>query len=102
VTAHDPGFFGPQEKTVFEAYGGPFLTTMQVEGSTLVLLTNDGHPQRIELDLQHLAAFLEDIIRYHRSTLRQGNAFYQEPAFIKTQRESTQKVDLETAQRRQQ
>ncbi|UOQ69605.1 hypothetical protein [Hymenobacter volaticus] len=102
VTARYQGLFGTREKTVFEAYGGPYLTDMQVENSTLVLLAYDGQAERIELDLQHLEALLEDSVRYHRYSLRQSNSFYQEPAFINAQREKEQYLDLEAAQRRQQ
>jgi hypothetical protein len=103
VTAQYQGFFGTREQDLFEAYGGPYLTDIQVEINTLVLLaTSNSHPERIELDLLHLAAFLQDPIRYHRYTLRQSNAFYQEPAFIQAARELEQQISLEAAQRRQQ
>jgi hypothetical protein len=103
VTAQHQGFFGTREQDLFEAYGGPYLTDIQVEDNTLVLLTTyHSHPERIALDLQHLAAFLQDPIRYHRYTLRQRNAFYQEPAFIQAARELEQQISLEAAQRRQQ
>jgi hypothetical protein len=103
VTVQYQGFFGTREQDLFEAYGGPYLTDIQAEDSTLVLLTTyHGHPERIELDLQHLAAFLQDPIRYHRYTLRQRNAFYHEPDFIKAEREIEQQISLEAAQRRQQ
>jgi hypothetical protein len=103
VTAQYHGFFGTREQDLFEAYGGPYLTDIQVEDSALVLLTTyHGHEERIELDLQHLAAFLQDPIRYHRYTLRQSNAFCQEPDFIQAARELEQRISLEAAQRRQQ
>lgn len=104
VTAHYPGFFGTREKTVFEAYGGPFLKDMRVEDGILVLLANDGHvqPERIELDLQHLDALLDSPVRYQRFTLTQRNAYYHEPAFIQAARELEQQLDFESAKRRQQ
>jgi hypothetical protein len=87
VTAQEPGLFGTREKKVFEAYGGPFLTDIQVADSTLILFTTDqGHAERIELALQHLPAFLQDPIRYKRYTLLQSNAFYHEPAFLQAAR----------------
>jgi hypothetical protein len=51
VTAQYQGFFGTREQDLFEAYGGPYLTDIQVEDNTLVLLTTyHGHPERIELN----------------------------------------------------
>jgi hypothetical protein len=102
VTAHYPGLLGTREAELFEAYGGPFLTDIQVEDSTLVLLADhNGRSERIVLELQHIDAFLDDPIQYQRSTLKQSNPFYREPEFIKAEREIEQQIDLETAQRRQ-
>jgi hypothetical protein len=103
VTAQQQSFFGTRTQKVFEAYGGPYLTDIQVADSTLVLLSTDnGQSERIELDLRHLEAFLQDPIRYKRYALRQSNAFYYEPAFIQTKREVEQRITLEAAERQQQ
>ncbi|MDF7813834.1 hypothetical protein [Hymenobacter sp. YC55] len=101
VTAHYPGWFGTREKTLFQAYGGPYLTDIQVEDNQLVLLTKyNGEPQRIELDLQHVDALLDDPIEYHRYQPQQSNAFYREPGFIQAEREREEQFDMVLRQRR--
>ena len=102
VTALYQGLLGTREQELFQAYGGPFLTDIQVEDSSFVLLANhNGQPERVELDLQHLDAFIEDPIKYQRSTLKQSNPFYSEPDFIRAERGREQQIDLEAAQRSQ-
>jgi hypothetical protein len=102
VVARSQGIFGTREEDVFEAYGGPFLKDIAVEeGHYLVLFANEGSRQeRIEIDLQHLDAFLDEPVLYHRYTLKKSNSSYVEPEFIKSARKSGQQRDLEMAERR--
>ncbi|MBB4602727.1 hypothetical protein HNQ93_003492 [Hymenobacter luteus] len=88
VTARHTGLFGVREKLLFDTYGGPDLTDIQLEGAFLVLLADnyDGKPKRIALDLRQLDAFLQSPVRYQRYSLMQSNASYIEPDFIKTGR----------------
>ena len=99
VTARHQGWFGVREEQLFEAYGGPYLTDLQLEDSTLVLVAKDeGKLQRIEVDLQHLDTFLQEPIRYYRYTLKQNNPYYHEPAFLATARQHEQDLASGAAQ----
>jgi hypothetical protein len=103
VVAIHTGWLGSEEDEIFQAYGGPYLKDIQLDGNILVLLASrGGSSERIELDLQHLDEFVKQPILYHRYALRNQNIFYLEPVFIEELRKQEQAYESQAEQRRQQ
>jgi hypothetical protein len=85
-----------RERLIFWSYSTPSVDDISVENNKLIIhcFASKNQANRIVIDLKNINKFIGSPVKYRRDVLEKTNDYYDEPNFIKQDRQQAKKYGL--------
>lgn len=85
-----------RDRLIFWSYSTPILNDISVENDKLTIhcFASENQTNNIIIDLKNISEFIDRPVKYRRSILEKTNKYYNEPNFIKRDRQQAKKYGL--------